>query len=78
MMEQLNEKEALNFFDNNMWKEMSFIERARFQIYQDRLCMPFGIFHEAVEKSLARPVFDIELALNRDGIKKDLGEKEGE
>jgi len=77
-MEQLNEKEALNFFDNNMWKEMSFIERARFQIYQDRLCMPFGIFHEAVEKSLARPVFDIELALNRDGIKKDLGEKEGE
>jgi len=77
-MEQLNEKEALSFFDNSMWKEMSFIERARFQIYQDRLCMPFGIFHEAVEKSLARPVFDIELALNRDGIKKELEEKEGE
>ena len=34
--------------------------------------MPFDVFHEAVEKSLGRPVFTHEFGLNRDGMMKEL------
>jgi hypothetical protein len=45
---------------------------AKFQIMEDRLCVPFKIFHEAVVKTLGRPVFDHELGLNREGLIKEL------
>ena len=34
--------------------------------------MPFGVFHEAVEKTLGRPVYTHELGFNVDGLKKEL------
>ena len=34
--------------------------------------MPFGVFHEAVEKTLGRPVFTHELGLNLVGLKAEL------
>ena len=74
-MKQLTEKEAIDFYDKELWKTMSLKERAQFQIIQDRLCMPWSIFHEAVEKTLDRPVFTHEFAMNRDGITEELMEK---
>jgi len=71
-MRQLTEEEAIEFFDGEKWKTMSFFERAEFQLFQDCLCMPFSVFHEAVEESLKRPVFTHEFGLNRDGLKKEL------
>ena len=71
-MKQLTEKKAIEFFDSKKLAAMSFRERAEFQIFQDRLCMPFSVFHEAVEKTLKRPVFTHEFGLNRDGLKKEL------
>jgi hypothetical protein len=41
------------------------------------LAMPFGRFHEALEKSLGRPVFTHELGLNAESIYAELiGQKE--
>ena len=76
-MKQLTEKEAIAFHDNKLYENMSAKERAQFQLAQDRLCMPFDVFHEAVEEALGRPVFTHEFALNRQGLIKELnGEQE--
>jgi len=75
-MEQLTKEQAIAFGENKCYEGMSYRQRAEFQIEQQFLCMPFDIFHEAVEKTLGRPVFTHEFAF-ADSIKKELyGEKE--
>lgn len=71
-MNQLTKAQAIAFGEAELWKAMSLQERAIFQMEQDMLCMPFGVFHEAVEKTLRRPVYTHEFALNRDGIRGEL------
>lgn len=76
-MRQLTEQEAINFYNNKLYEKMSEKERAIFQMEQDRLCMPFPMFHEALEHTLGRPVYTHEFALNREGLRKELnGEAE--
>lgn len=64
--------QAKAFFDERRWEPMSHRQRAEFQIDEDLLCMPFGVFHEAMEKSLGRPVYTHEFGLNRDGLRAEL------
>lgn len=71
-MKQLSKDEAIIFYNNNLWEPLSFRQRAEFQIKQDRLCMPFDKFHEAIEKTLGRPVFTHEFGLNREGLENEL------
>ena len=76
-MKQLTEKQALAFAENKCYEKMNYRQRAEFQIEQDRLCMPFDVFHEAIEKTLGRPVYTHEFGFNIDGLRKELlGEKE--
>lgn len=70
--DQFTEDQAIEFYDNELWKEMSYLDRALFQINQERLCMPFGVFHEAVEKSLGKPVFTHEFVTRYDELLADL------
>jgi hypothetical protein len=43
----------------------------------EELCCPFDVFHQAVEKTLGRPVFTHEFGMNPDGIYFELiGEKD--
>ena len=63
--------EALALFEAGFWREMTLYERAKFQLFEPRLCMPFSVFHEALEHALGRPVWTHELALNFDGIKRE-------
>jgi hypothetical protein len=51
---------------------MTHRERATFQLYEEKLCMPFDVFHEAIEKTLSRPVLTHEFGLNIDGLKEEL------
>jgi hypothetical protein len=67
-MKQLTESEAIAFFDGKHWESMSLKDRAFFQMQQARLCMPFSVFHEAMEHVLRRPVWTHEFGLNRDGL----------
>ena len=71
-MKQLTEEQAIKFYSSKTWEDMSHFDLAKFQLHQDRLCMPFSVFHEAVEKSLNRPVYTHEFGLNRDGLIKEL------
>jgi hypothetical protein len=67
-MKQLNEKEAIKLYKSKIWEKWNKKKRAYFQMNQKRLCMPFDIFHEAVEYALDRPVFTHEFGLNHQGL----------
>lgn len=76
-MEQFTQEEAIKFAESKAWEDMTHRQRATFQLYQDKLCMPFSVFHESVEKALGRPVFTHEFGRNVDGLKKELAGLQG-
>lgn len=65
-MEQLTKEQAIAFCENKCYEGMTSRQIAEFQMEQDRLCMPFGVFHKAITEALGRPVFTHELGLNYD------------
>ena len=73
-MEQLTTEQAIAFHDSGAWKQMDAHQLAAFQLRQDRLCVPFSKFHEAIGVALGRPVWTHEFGLNRDGL---IAEMEG-
>ena len=76
-MKQLTKEQAILFSKSEIWADWSHEEIVKLQLFQDKLCMPFSRFHEAIEKVLDRPVYTHEFGLNYDGIVKEfLGEKE--
>ena len=64
----MTEEAAKRFYDSGEWKNWTHEELARFQLIEDRLCVPFEVFHEAVEKVLGRSVWTHEFGMNRDGL----------
>jgi hypothetical protein len=73
----IGKEKAIELYDSNWWIGKSYREIAEFQLFTAELSCPFDVFHEAVEKSLGRPVFTHEFGLNYDGICREfLGEKE--
>ena len=71
-MEQLTKEQAIAFSKNKLWQDMNYRQRAEFQMEQSLLCMPFEIFHEAMEKTLGRGVYTHEFGLNMEGLKAEL------
>jgi hypothetical protein len=73
----IGKENAIELYNSNWWEGLSYREIAGVQLFTTELCCPFDIFHEAVQKSLGRPVFTHEFGLNYQGICKEfLGEKE--
>ena len=75
-MKQLTKEQALAFYENKCYENMTERQIAEFQMEQDRLCIPFGVFHRAIEKVLGRPVFTHEFAFPEKLRKELYGEKE--
>lgn len=74
-MDQLTKEQAIAMAENELYKTMDFREIAEFQIQQKFLCMPFSVFHEAVEKTVKRPVFTHEFgSIGCEGLKKEIFE----
>ncbi|MEE9446190.1 MAG: hypothetical protein V3V19_11065 [Cocleimonas sp.] len=74
-MSEISKEQALELFKSEFWKTLSAKEIAEFQLFTRRLCMPFVVFHKAIEKALDRPVWMHEFGSNIKGIKKEfLGE----
>jgi len=71
-MEQLSKEQAMAFAKNKLYTAMTDRKKAEFQLLQDRLCMPFSVFHEAIEATLERPVYTHEFGLNREGLLDEL------
>lgn len=75
----LTKEQAVELYDTEWWKGASFEQIARFQLFEPLLCCPFGVFHEAIEKKLKRPVFSHEFGFPEavEGMKKEInGEKD--
>jgi hypothetical protein len=68
----MTQENAIALAESKFWETMSLKERAMFQMFEPRLCMPFDVFHEAIEKTLGRPVYTHEFGLNYEGLKKEL------
>jgi len=58
----MTREEAAILVESKWWTQVGYRERATFQLYEERLCMPFDVFHKAVEKALGRPVWTHEFA----------------
>lgn len=67
-MKQLTKEQALAFAENKLYEYLTKRQIAEFQLEQDRLCMPFDVFHEAIEKTLNRPVFTHEFGVSRERL----------
>ena len=74
-IQQLTEEQAIAIHESKMWEKWSNEEIVRFQLFQERLCVPFGRFHEAVEKVLDRPVWTHEFAFKQRLIDEYLGKR---
>lgn len=68
----ITREHAIALAESEFWRDMNYRERAEFQLFTDKLCMPFDVFHEAIEKTLGRPVFTHEFGLDHDGLKREL------
>lgn len=58
----MTEKEAIKLYESKWWETKTDKEIAKFQLYEERLCCPFDIFHKAIETYLGRPVWTHEFA----------------
>ena len=56
MARRLSQDEAVAFDKSGEWEELTPIERARYQLNQERLCMPLDLFHEGMEALLGRKI----------------------
>ncbi len=59
---------AIALFESGWWLDRPAREVAKFQLFTAELCLPFDVFHRALEETLRRPVWIHELGLNLDGI----------
>lgn len=65
--------EALS--DTGWWKDKSAKDIVMFQLFDDRLFMPFSDFHKAIEEALGRPVWTHEFAFREQLEREFLGDK---
>ncbi len=56
-MGSLTQQQALVLFNSGWWRGLEPRQVVGFQLFENRLCMPFGEFHEAVEKVLGHSVW---------------------
>lgn len=70
-MKELTREQAIALGESEFWKTMTPRDIADFQLNTRLLCMPFEIFHEAVEVALGRPVFTHEFAYS-DNLRAEL------
>lgn len=74
-MKQLNKEESLKFFESDIWKNWTPKQIVELQLFQKRVCVPWGLFRESIEKVLERPVYTHEFAFAENLKKEFIGEK---
>ena len=61
-MKQLTKEQAISVYNSGEWKDWTDEEIVKLQLYQNRLCVPFNVFHRAIGNVLGRGVFTHEFA----------------
>ena len=74
-MPQFTREEAIAISEREEWKKLSDRDLVTLQFIQERLFVPFGVFHEKTEAVLGRPVFTHEFAFRDHLIDELMGRK---
>jgi hypothetical protein len=74
-MQQLTKEQAVDFYNKGDWKSWTHEEIVKFQLFQEKLCMDFSRFHQAMEAVLGRPVYTHEFAYKERLIQEYFGTK---
>jgi len=53
----MTKDEAITLAATKWWEGKSAFEIVKFQVNEEKLCMPFHLFHQAVEKVVGEPVY---------------------
>jgi hypothetical protein len=64
----IGRQRAAALAQTDWWHGRSAREIAKFQLFTRELCLPFDIFHRAVEEALNRPVWIHEFGFDVDGL----------
>jgi len=57
MSTEITKEQAIELAESGWWKLATPHDIVKFQLFTDRLCMPFGEFQKATEEALGRPVW---------------------
>lgn len=69
---KITEQKAKELLLSKFWEKLTAREIVQFQIDAELTCMPFNVFHKALEESLGRGVYTHEIGLNWEGLKEEL------
>ena len=58
----MSETEAKAMAESKWWESTPIEQAVMFQLFEERLVMPFALFHEGIEKVLGRPIWTHEFA----------------
>jgi hypothetical protein len=70
-MKQLTKEEAIEMHDGDTWKDWSDEQIVAFQLDQERVCIPWDVFKEAMSNMLGRPILTTEFA-DRETLRAEL------
>lgn len=74
---EITKGQALALVETKWWENKNPEEIVRFQLFTDKLCMPWSLFHKATEEALGRPVWTHEFGLAYEDLCREfLGEKQ--
>ncbi len=71
----MTKKQAIKLGESKWWEGLSNQDIVMFQLFEKKMCMPFGRFHEAIEAVLGRLVWTHEFARLGNLQKEFLGDK---
>lgn len=67
---EITVEQATELGESKWWEQFTESQAAFFQLHQDKLCMPFDLFHKGIEVLLDRPVWTHEFA-SVDSLRKE-------
>ena len=71
----MTKESAIALAETKWWETISDDDAVRFQLFADKLCMPFDEFHRKIEKVLSRPVWTHEFWFIENIQQEYLGER---
>lgn len=58
----MHKDKAIRLAESRFWERLTTEQIVTFQLFTERLCVDFPVFHKAVEEFLGHPVFTHEFA----------------
>lgn len=68
---EITKEQAIELSKSKFWEGMTPREIAIFQLFTERICMPWSVFRDALEETLGAPMCDTYLA-NPGGLRNAL------